>query len=149
MRFPPVLVFIGGLLLGFYFDTRLPFDIDGTGAGIVQTTAGGALGIAGLVVMLWAIRTLLFARTTIMPHHAARALVTSGPFRLSRNPIYLGLVFMYLGVAVVMNDAWPLVLLPAVLLIMSSLVIAREEVHLTEAFGDAYRAYCARVRRWI
>ena len=100
-------------------------------------------------MILWAIRTLLFARTTIMPHHSARALVTSGPFAFSRNPIYLGLALVYLGVALTMNDAWPIILLPIVVMVMSSFVIAREEAHLAEAFGDRYRAYCSRVRRWI
>jgi protein-S-isoprenylcysteine O-methyltransferase Ste14 len=116
---------------------------------VPQLVAGAVLLLLGLGVMLWGIRAQLFARTTIMPHRSARALVTTGPFRFTRNPTYLGLVAMYLGVAVVLNDAWPLVLLPFVLVTMTSWVIVREEAHLLDAFGDEYRAYCSRVRRWI
>ena len=144
-----MLVFAGGLAVGWYLDQRLPFDIDGAGASVPQIVLGATLLLSGLWVLLWAIRTLLFARTTIMPHRSARALVATGPFRFTRNPIYLGLVGIYLGIAVLLNDAWPLVLLPAVLMIMTSWVIVREEAHLLDAFGEEYRAYCGRVRRWI
>lgn len=88
-------------------------------------------------------------RTALVPSRRASHLITSGVYRLSRNPIYLGFASMYLGAALRYDLAWTLPLLLVVLWIMNRYVIAREEEHLTAVFGDDYRSYCRRVRRWI
>jgi protein-S-isoprenylcysteine O-methyltransferase Ste14 len=149
VRLPPPLIFGGGWLAAWALHRRLPFDIDGTGGSAPQTMLGAGLILAGLVLMGWAIRTLLFARTTILPHGVVRQVVTSGPFRFSRNPIYLGMSGIYAGAALVLNMAWPLVMLPVVIAIVTTAVILREERYLTDAFGDAYGSYWRRVRRWL
>ena len=79
----------------------------------------------------------------------ARTIVTSGPYRYTRNPMYIGLTLGYIGFAIALNMAWPLVTLPLVLIALRVFVIAREERHLRDAFPDEYLAYCDRVRRWI
>jgi protein-S-isoprenylcysteine O-methyltransferase Ste14 len=76
-------------------------------------------------------------------------LVTEGPFRYSRNPIYLALTLLYLGVAFLVNAWWILLLVVPVLLVIRYGVIAREEVYLARKFGDAYRQYTTQVRRWL
>jgi protein-S-isoprenylcysteine O-methyltransferase Ste14 len=77
------------------------------------------------------------------------ALVTEGPFRYSRNPIYLALTLLYVGVALLINALWILLLIVPVLLVIRYGVIAREEAYLTRKFGDTYRQYTARVQRWL
>jgi protein-S-isoprenylcysteine O-methyltransferase Ste14 len=75
--------------------------------------------------------------------------VEQGPYRFTRNPIYLGMTLAYAGLAVLLNLAWPLLVLPGVLVLLVLMVVRREERHLGATFGDAYRDYQRRVRRWI
>jgi protein-S-isoprenylcysteine O-methyltransferase Ste14 len=89
------------------------------------------------------------AGTHPQPWRPTTALVTTGPYRLTRNPMYVGFTCFYLGIAFWVNALWPLLALPLVLLIVQRGVIAREEAYMERRFGDAYRAYCARVRRWF
>jgi protein-S-isoprenylcysteine O-methyltransferase Ste14 len=85
----------------------------------------------------------------IIPNRPASTLVTHGPFRLSRNPMYLGLSLVYLGVTLLVNSVWPLLLLPLVIAILQPTVIRLEERYLGARFGTAYDEYCRRVRRWL
>ncbi len=105
-----------------------------------------ALGVA---VAGAAVRRFRAARTTLQPWESTAALVTEGPFRFSRNPIYVGYTLLYLGIGFWMNSAWSLVLLPLVLAAMHRLVIVKEEAYLESRFGEAYETYRRRVRRWI
>ena len=89
------------------------------------------------------------AGTNIRPDLPTTALVTEGPFRFTRNPLYLGLTLMYAGIALLIPGTWPLLLLVPVLLVMRWGVIAREERYLERKFGEPYRAYLGRVRRWL
>jgi protein-S-isoprenylcysteine O-methyltransferase Ste14 len=149
IRFPPPLLFVGGFGLGWLLDRRLEFLVTGGGAGPVQTALGLAALGGGLLLMAWGIVTFLRARTAVVPVRPARALVRSGPYRFSRNPMYTGLTAAYLGGVLVTNLAWPLLLLPFVLLLLTTLVIRHEEAYLLREFGDAYSDYCRAVRRWL
>ncbi len=102
-----------------------------------------------LVVPLAALVAFRRARTTWHPWGAADALVTDGPYRWSRNPMYVGLLALHLAVTLLLNSTWGLVLFPAAVAALRWLVIAKEEAYLTRRFGDAYRDYCTRVRRWL
>jgi protein-S-isoprenylcysteine O-methyltransferase Ste14 len=88
-------------------------------------------------------------RTTIIPHGEPVRLVTDGPFRFTRNPMYVSLNLAYVGILLVLSTLWPLVLLPIPFLFLNQLVIPYEERRLAEIFGSAYSGYSARVRRWI
>lgn len=149
VRCPPPLIFLGGLLASWGLDRRLAFDIDGSGRGLVQSVLGWALLGAGAAMLAWGLATLLRFRTTFHPDRPASHLVVSGPYRYSRNPIYVGMTAVYAGIALLANSAWPLLLLPAVLVILTTMVIGREERYLSKAFGGEYAGYCRRVRRWI
>jgi protein-S-isoprenylcysteine O-methyltransferase Ste14 len=105
-----------------------------------------ALSVAQAVAAAAAMRR---ARTEINPMRPTTALVTTGPFRYTRNPLYVSLTGLYSGVALLLNALWPLLLVPVVLLVVQRGVIEREEAYLERKFGDAYRAYRARVRRWL
>ena len=89
------------------------------------------------------------SHTTLIPNRRATTLVTAGPHRITRNPMYVSLVALYLGVTLLGNSWWPAVLLPIVVLVVDRAVIAREERYLAAAFPGEYAAYCARVRRWL
>ena len=149
VRFPPPFVFVGGFLAAWMLETLLGFEIDGEGAGAIQVGLGIAAMAVGGALMFWGLATFARAGTPIIPDRAARRLVVSGPYRFSRNPMYLGLTALYTGLALVLNLAWPLVLLPVVLLTLIALVIEHEEQHLRDAFGTSYEEYCRRVRRWV
>jgi protein-S-isoprenylcysteine O-methyltransferase Ste14 len=149
VRVPPPLLFVAGLLVAWWLDSRLTFEIDRNGAGAVQITLGVALVVVGVGVVAWGLVTFVRARTAIAPIRPARQLVVTGPYRFTRNPMYVGLTSVYVGVALWLNAAWPLVLLPGVLGSLYVLVIRREEQYLSVEFGDAYEAYCRRVRRWV
>lgn len=146
---PPPLFFVGGWIGAWLLHSRVPFEIDGAGPGAVQTLLGVILLGAGLALMGWGIVMFQRSKTPVVPMKPARLVVTHGPYRFTRNPMYLGLTAAYVGLAVLLNFAWPIVFLPVVLLVLSTAVIEREERHLRAKFGTAYEEYCARVRRWL
>ncbi len=148
IRVPPPVVFAGGWVAGWYLDRMLEFEIDGAGASVVQLAIGIAVIAAGLALLVWGFRTLVEARTTVRPDRASTTLVTNGPFRRTRNPIYLGLTVLYVGAAIVTNHAWPIVLLPIVLVVLTTAVVHREEAYLHQTFPE-YEVYARRVRRWM
>jgi protein-S-isoprenylcysteine O-methyltransferase Ste14 len=146
---PPPLFFVAGWIVAWLLHRRLPFEIDGAGPTPLQAILGALLLGAGLALMGWGILTFRRSETPVVPVQPARLVVVGGPYRFTRNPMYLGITVGYLGLAVLLNRAWPVVVLPLVLLVLSAVVIEREERHLRTRFGPAYDAYCARVRRWI
>jgi len=111
--------------------------------------AGWGDVVVGLALMGWGIATFRREQTAVYPNQRARLLVESGPYRRTRNPMYLGMTVLYLGVTALMNSWWPLLLLPLVLWALVILVIGREERYLAQEFGEHYDAYRSRVRRWI
>jgi protein-S-isoprenylcysteine O-methyltransferase Ste14 len=100
-------------------------------------------------LVLWAAGYMWHAGTHINPLRPATALVTSGPYRFSRNPLSVSLLLLYLGLAFQINSSWPLILFPALLIVNHYGVVLREERYLEAKFGDQYRSYRASVRRWI
>jgi len=110
----------------------------------------GALLIGvGIFLALWAERTMHNAGTNVNPYKPTTAIVTVGPYRFTRNPMYLSMALCYLGVASLMNALWPLLLLLVSLSLINYGVIAREERYLEKKFGDEYVRYKSRVRRWV
>jgi len=110
----------------------------------------GWLGVAfGLAMAVHIDRVFKRHDTTIKPHEPTTTLVTDGPYAWSRNPIYFGMVLALAGVAVVLGTATPWLAIPGFAWLIQRRFIEMEEQKLEAAFGDAYRAYKARVRRWI
>jgi protein-S-isoprenylcysteine O-methyltransferase Ste14 len=105
--------------------------------------AGGVL-LAG-----WSNVLFRRAHTSLVPIKPSTTLVVRGPYRLTRNPMYLGLLCVYIAVALWLGVVWALILAPLVVLAVQRLAIAKEERYLEQKFGDAYRQYRAQVRRWI
>ncbi|HYA21106.1 MAG TPA: isoprenylcysteine carboxylmethyltransferase family protein [Burkholderiales bacterium] len=110
---------------------------------------GIALVILGVGIAIWGRNALKAAGTNINPSLPTTAIVKSGPFRFSRNPLYLALTLVYLGITLAVNSWWGIVVLIPLLIIMHRGVILREERYLEAKFGESYRQYCSRVRRYI
>lgn len=148
VKLPPPLVFLGALIAGIGFEHALggPW-LDVRPA--LRLTAAILLLPAGIALILRAAGLFRKAGTNIEPWRSSTAIVSSGPYRWSRNPIYLGMAVIYLGLALAFDSLIALLLLPVVLIVIQTQVIAREERYLEAKFGDAYRDYKARVRRWI
>ena len=120
---------------------------------VLPTTLARGIGVVCVLVSfpltIATLRALSCAHTPVDPMKPTTALVTEGPFRSSRNPLYVALTLLYLGMAFLVNAWWILLLVVPVLLVIRYGVIAREEAYLTRKFGDAYRQYTAQVRRWL
>ena len=109
---------------------------------------GVVLGI-GAAIAGWGLVTFWKAKTTTVPGETSSQMVTWGPYRFTRNPMYVGLTIAYLGEALVLRQLWPVVLLPLVVAYVNWIVVPLEESKLREAFGEQYDQYRARVRRWV
>jgi protein-S-isoprenylcysteine O-methyltransferase Ste14 len=143
--FPPAL-YAGTLLLGLLLHWLRPVHL---ASGLWIRIAGLAIAAAGGAVASGGSRTMHRAGTNVLPTKPTLAIVTDGPFRFTRNPLYLGNAIFYLGLALLFNALWPLVLFVPMLLVIHWGVIRREERYLEAKFGEAYLAYKARVRRWL
>jgi protein-S-isoprenylcysteine O-methyltransferase Ste14 len=111
--------------------------------------AGWALFASALLLVGWAIATFRRYHTTPDPRGKVSTIVTTGPFRYSRNPMYVALMLIYIGVMLVSRMGWAVIFLFPVFLTLQYLIIVPEEQHLRAAFGDDYIAYNRRVRRWL
>jgi protein-S-isoprenylcysteine O-methyltransferase Ste14 len=105
--------------------------------------------VLGVALIGWAFLAFRSHKTTVLPHQRADALIASGPFAWSRNPIYLGEAVILTGLALYHGSLWHALAIPVFMLVLTKLAIEREEAHLAARFGDAWAAYRARVRRWL
>ena len=110
---------------------------------------GAVFGTAGVALVLWAGTIFTRVGTAIHPLARSSFLVRSGPFRFSRNPIYLGMVLILTGAALALGSATPWLIIPVFIGALAHQVIAGEERKLTAEFGAQYLEYCTRVRRWL
>jgi protein-S-isoprenylcysteine O-methyltransferase Ste14 len=149
VHFPPPLLFVLGLGLGLILNRRWPLALLPSGQTAFMLTLGWILIGSGGLLLLSALVTFFRMRTAIYPNQPATSIVTRGPYRFTRNPMYVALTSAYVGFVCLTNLLWPLLLLPVVLVVLRVFVIRREELYLTEAFGPAYAEYCQRVRRWL
>ena len=113
------------------------------------STSGSFLFITGVVLVLWGARSFSRAGTTIKPFQDPSALVTSGPYRYSRNPIYLGLVLALIGIGLLLGTLSPFVVVPVFICLIQQRFIQPEEAALEKTFGSAYGQYKRQVRRWL
>ncbi|MHA1564848.1 MAG: methyltransferase family protein [Alphaproteobacteria bacterium] len=143
---PPPVFFGAAFLIGLVLQWLVPLARWQAG---LWAFIGAALLLAGAVVAVWGFRALRAAETTIHVHQVSSSLVDRGPYGLSRNPLYVALILLYLGVAFSLGLLWPVLLLLPATVLVQILVIQREEARLEEWFGQAYLDYKARVRRWI
>lgn len=148
----PPLVFAAALALGFVVDHLLPltFPISRPGmAHDISAVVAGALILGGVAIFAASIRNFTGAATPVQRTRPTTALVTTGVHGWSRNPIYLGMFMTYCGIGLAVRSPWILILVLPLAVLIRYGVVAREEAYLERRFGDAYRDYKARVRRWL
>lgn len=138
------MAYLCGVAIDLALPLRPPLDMM-----TVVKLAGGILFLAGAAIAGWGWAIFWKARTTRVPGEASSSLVTRGPYRYMRNPMYVGLTLAYLGEAGMLTQIWPVLFLPLVLIYLNRVVIPLEEQKLTEVFGSAYDDYRRRVHRWI
>jgi len=142
----PPFVYLGSLALGLVLHVAWPVRLVSRA---VSGPLGGAAVLVAVALFLWAVRTLRSADTPVPGNRPTSTIVRTGPYRFSRNPIYLAFSLLQLGVAVWVNSLWLLgTLIPAVAL-MSLVVIPREEHYLERRFPSEYVPYTAAVHRWL
>ena len=146
--FPPA-VYLCGLLAGFILQKFWPVRIVSSDLATPARFLGIALVVCGFALAIWAVRTFRLSGTTPNPTQPTTALAFAGPYRFTRNPMYLGLGAMSAGIAVWANAVWPLVFVPVVLLVVQRIVIAPEERYLERKFGQEYVTFKTQVRRWL
>jgi protein-S-isoprenylcysteine O-methyltransferase Ste14 len=148
----PPFLFLGALLLGFVVDhlVPLPFPVARTGSlHWISASVAGFLVLAGIAAFAAGIRNFSSAETPVQGTKPTRTLVTTGIHGWSRNPIYLGMFLVYGGIGLAVRSPWILILAVPLAVTIRYGVVAREEAYLERRFGDAYRDYKARVRRWL
>ena len=143
--YPPMWLVIGVVVI-FALNEYLPGP---RYTGLASQLAGGGLLVAGMAILVLAGGLFQRAGTDMIPFREVSALVTTGVYAFSRNPMYLGMALVLLGTAVTVGAATALVVPPLFIVIIEWRYIRAEEVLLREIFPDDYPAYCARVRRWL
>ena len=143
---PPIIYFVA-LALTFLLDRLIPlwpraFDPE-------LQHLDDLLILAGLAIAFSGFFHFQSIGTPFDPTGQAKVLASSGIYRFTRNPMYLGALIFFSGFALAMNSGWLLIAVPAIAYAMTKLAIVPEEAYLTRRFGDDYRAYCAKVRRWL
>jgi protein-S-isoprenylcysteine O-methyltransferase Ste14 len=143
---PAAVVFLLGLIGGLAINLILPVPISPW----TWTRFVALIPLAvGLLLFAWSSATFRRHKTALMPWSASAQLVRDGPYAFSRNPIYLASGVLYFGVALASNSTYVLVMLVVVLVLFDRRQIRREERYLEEKFGEEYRSYRAKVRRWV
>ena len=144
----PPLIFLGFLATTAILEAVVPLPFLAAHV-FLRYLVGAALAVAGFVIIFRAARRFQAAGTNIPPNLPATALVVDGIYRRTRNPFYLGMTLVYLGLSVAAGSLWAIGLIVPLVWVINTGVIGREERYLERKFGDAYRTYKAGVRRWV
>jgi len=143
---PPPLIYALFFLVGAGLQRYLPLPRFPQVAGRIL---GAALALAWLVLTVSSFKSFWASGTSVIPVRPTTALVIHGPYRFTRNPMYLSLLLLYVGLACWFGWVWPLILAPGLVFVINAYVIGREERYLHHKFGQEYQRYQARVRRWM
>jgi protein-S-isoprenylcysteine O-methyltransferase Ste14 len=146
--FPPPIIYVFVFLISILIQRKFPFSkafFESNFAFII----GIIFTITGLTITLPAVIKFFKTKNTLMPHKPAHSLQTSGIYTISRNPMYLGLLILYMGIGCFKGNLWSFIMIPLVILAVTNLVILNEEKYLERAFGIDYIKYHKKVRRWI
>jgi protein-S-isoprenylcysteine O-methyltransferase Ste14 len=143
---PPPLIFLSGLILGGIITYFYPFPMMPGGLAVIF---GNLLFLSGIGIIAVSFAQMRKAKTNIEPWKPTTAILDTGLYGMSRNPIYLAMILIYFGLSLLFNSIWFLPFLPFCILIIHYGVILREEKYLEEKFGEEYLDYKKRVRRWI
>ena len=143
---PPIAWAIAAAL-GLALDRLLPLPF--LPAALPAHRVGGGLFVLALALLVWGAATIMRAGSSVPTHRPVTTIVEGGPYRFSRNPIYLAMMLALVALALAFDTLWLLAMLLPFALVIRFGVVAREEAYLERKFGDVYRRYRARVRRWL
>lgn len=146
VRIPPPLFYAAAVIGGWLLDRRWSLHV---GEGMTHVAAAWLLIAACVALMSSSIRSFWRRHTSVIPIRPATVLVMEGPYRYTRNPMYLGLAMLTVAFGLLLNSWWPMLLLIPALLTVQHFVIVSEEQYLHRRFGTDYDAYTRRVRRWL
>lgn len=145
---PPPVLLAGALAVGFGLQAVIPISFVSDPRMLI-CLAGATLIAAGAALSAAVVRAFRAAKTPVSPGRPTTRMVSTGPYRYSRNPDYLGQMLVYIGATLVANTWWPMFLVPFVLVAIQRGVVQREERYLEAKFGREYRQYTDRIRRWL
>lgn len=145
MVHPPIVALIF-IVIAYVLGRLFPFPVP---APVMIRYVGLFLTFLGFLLGIGAFLEFRRARTTVDPHGSAKQVVTSGIYRFTRNPIYLGFLLMVIGLPLNSGSYWGIVMVPFYILLMNHLVIEHEEAYLEKKFGRTYTSYKDQVRRWL
>jgi protein-S-isoprenylcysteine O-methyltransferase Ste14 len=148
VKFPPPFIYVLGLVVAFFLNRAVPLRL-ATPEPRWMFLLGWALAIGGQIFAISGVVTFRRHRTAITPFLPATTIVTTGPYAMTRNPMYVGLTVFSAGVSLLLDTWWAFLLVAVAVLIIDRAVIGREERYLSSAFGAEYDAYRTRVRRWV
>ena len=146
---PPPIMLLIALAIAVVLDWAPPQFLAAPVGLNIQVLVGALLAVGSVWLALVAARTFEREGTNVIPTQPALKVVTSGPYRFTRNPMYLGMVLLLLGLSLVFSLEWGIILTPMLWLAYDRVVVAREEAYLTGKFGADYRALLDRTRRWL
>ena len=145
VRVPPPIYFACGLIVALLLNSLLELP----SLPVFFVPIGQAVLLVGMALATWGFSRLYAHETTVTLHKATTAIVSDGPYRFSRNPLYVSNVLMYTGIALWMRSLWAFLLLVPIVVLVDRTVIPKEETYLEYTFGDEYLAYKRSVRRWL
>lgn len=146
IRVLPPFIFLIALIVAFLVERFLPVPLVPAG---LRYSLGGALMFVSLAPMPWVLRAFIRAKTSIDARHNASSLIVDGLYQYSRNPIYVAMITLCIGIGIMADNIWVLPALVAAIFYLFYTVIVVEERYLEAKFGDEYRDYKRRVRRWL
>ncbi|MGN6247327.1 MAG: methyltransferase family protein [Ginsengibacter sp.] len=148
VRIPPPILYVAIFLSAVFIQKRIPLDASFFESGFAKI-AGSIFLFIAIILTVISLRKFFLSKNTIITIKPASSLQTTGIYRFTRNPMYLSLLFLYLGLACFLGNWWNLLLLPILILVVQQYVIIREEKYLLRRFGTEYLDYKSRVRRWL
>jgi len=149
LRIPVPWLFVIAYMAGIVVQFVLPVSIGSSVWVAIAQSLGVVMLTVGAILAVWAQWIFRKVHTTTVPYETPTRLVDWGPYRFTRNPMYLGLFLFFGGISVGFPFVWSIPLLVAVLIYVNAAVVPVEEGHLRENFSEAYHLYCHKVRRWV
>lgn len=143
---PPPFYYLTGFLFAYAINRLYPIPMFGR---TISVALAMIFLLPSAILGIWSLFEFWNANTTLRPDKSSSFLVVIGPYRITRNPMYLSLTLLYIGLGFLLSIAWAFFFLPVIIFIMNSYVIRREELYLETRFGEQYCLYKNQVRRWL
>jgi len=145
----PPLLFLGGLAAGSLLSFVLPIGPRLASPNDLALAVGFTFVVIGFAIAVLSVRRFRLAGTSVVPGQPSTALIIEGPYRFTRNPIYIAFILAYFGLAIILTSLWVLLLLIPVVVVLQRGAVKPEENYLERQFGETYRKYKSRVPRWL